>query len=98
MDDVARSLHIIKAALELARTFGMGTIAEGIEDAEIGTRLAALGCSLAQGYHYGKPMRRARCQPGQPNIVALQRSQARLPPRLGQQLSRAFSLFGFLLL
>jgi EAL domain-containing protein (putative c-di-GMP-specific phosphodiesterase class I) len=51
-----RSLHIIKAALELARSFGMSTIAEGIEDAEIGARLSALGCSLAQGYHYGKPM------------------------------------------
>jgi EAL domain-containing protein (putative c-di-GMP-specific phosphodiesterase class I) len=51
-----RSLHIIKAALELARSFGMSTIAEGIEDAEIGGRLAALGCGLAQGYHYGKPM------------------------------------------
>lgn len=51
-----RSLHIIKAALELARSIGMSTIAEGIEDAETGAQLAALGCSHAQGYHYGKPM------------------------------------------
>ncbi len=51
-----RSLHIIKAALELARSIGMSTIAEGIEDAEIGAHLASLGCSHAQGYHYGKPM------------------------------------------
>jgi EAL domain-containing protein (putative c-di-GMP-specific phosphodiesterase class I) len=51
-----RSLHIIKAALELARSMGMSTIAEGIEDAQIGAQLSALGCSHAQGYHYGKPM------------------------------------------
>ena len=51
-----RSLHIVKAALELARSIGLSTIAEGIEDAEIGAQLRALGCSHAQGYHYGKPM------------------------------------------
>jgi EAL domain-containing protein (putative c-di-GMP-specific phosphodiesterase class I) len=51
-----RSLHIIKAALELARSIGLSTIAEGIEDAEIGSQLAALGCSQAQGYFFGKPM------------------------------------------
>ncbi|MES2947206.1 MAG: EAL domain-containing protein [Pseudomonadota bacterium] len=51
-----RSLHIIKAALELARSIGLSTIAEGIEDADIGAQLSTLGCSHAQGYHYGKPM------------------------------------------
>ena len=51
-----RSLHIIKAALELARSIGLSTIAEGIEDEQIGYRLSSLGCSHAQGYHYGKPM------------------------------------------
>jgi len=51
-----RSLHIIKAALELARSIGLSTIAEGIEDAGIGAQLAALGCSHAQGYFFGKPM------------------------------------------
>jgi EAL domain-containing protein (putative c-di-GMP-specific phosphodiesterase class I) len=51
-----RSVHIIKAALELARSIGLSTIAEGIEDARIGSQLAALGCSHAQGYHFAKPM------------------------------------------
>lgn len=51
-----RSLHIIKAALELARSIGLSTIAEGIEDADISAQLAALGCTQAQGYHFGKPM------------------------------------------
>lgn len=51
-----RSRHIIKAALELARSIGLSTIAEGIETADIGAQLSAMGCSHAQGYHYGKPM------------------------------------------
>lgn len=51
-----RSVHIIKAALELARSIGLSTIAEGIEDQDTGEQLAAMGCSHAQGYHYGKPM------------------------------------------
>lgn len=51
-----RSRHIIKAALELARSIGLSTIAEGIETADVSAQLAALGCSHAQGYLYGKPM------------------------------------------
>lgn len=51
-----RSRHIIKAALELARSIGLSTIAEGIETADIGAQLSAMGCSHAQGYYYGKPM------------------------------------------
>ncbi len=51
-----RSLHIIKAALELARSIGLSTIAEGIEEFGIASQLALLGCSHAQGYHFGKPM------------------------------------------
>ena len=58
-----RSLHIIKAALELARSIGLSTIAEGIEDAEIASQLAILGCSHAQGYHFGKPMPKQQMGP-----------------------------------
>lgn len=51
-----RSSHIIKAALELASSLGLSTIAEGVEDRATGLRLAEMGCSHAQGYFYGKPM------------------------------------------
>ncbi len=56
MNQSERSVHIVKAALELARAIGLTTIAEGIEDAQAGAQLAAMGCSHAQGYYYGKPM------------------------------------------
>jgi EAL domain-containing protein (putative c-di-GMP-specific phosphodiesterase class I) len=51
-----RSVHIVKAALALAESIGLSTIAEGIEEEAVGAQLAAMGCSHAQGYHYGKPM------------------------------------------
>ncbi|OYU44079.1 MAG: hypothetical protein CFE44_14880 [Burkholderiales bacterium PBB4] len=51
-----RSVHIIRAALELARSMGLSSIAEGIEDAATGERLAEMGCSHAQGYYYARPM------------------------------------------
>ena len=54
------SVHIIRAALELARSMGLSTIAEGIEDAATGERLAAMGCSHAQGYYYARPMTKAQ--------------------------------------
>ena len=55
-----RSVHIIRAALELARSMGLSTIAEGIEDAATGERLAAMGCSHAQGYYYARPMAKSQ--------------------------------------
>lgn len=56
MNNSERSFYIVKSALELARSIGLTTVAEGIEDAEIGQRLVELGCTYAQGFHYGRPM------------------------------------------
>lgn len=56
MNTSERSFYIVKSALELARSIGLTTVAEGIEDADIGLRLAELGCTYAQGFHYGRPM------------------------------------------
>jgi diguanylate cyclase (GGDEF)-like protein/PAS domain S-box-containing protein len=44
------------AILQLARTLGYLAIAEGVEQAEQADSLRALGCSLAQGYHLGRPL------------------------------------------
>jgi EAL domain-containing protein (putative c-di-GMP-specific phosphodiesterase class I) len=51
-----RSEQIIRTALQLARTLGMSSVAEGIEDQATAQRLAGLGCVYAQGYHFGRPM------------------------------------------
>jgi EAL domain-containing protein (putative c-di-GMP-specific phosphodiesterase class I) len=33
--------------------------AEGIEEQPVGSRLAAMGCTYAQGHHYARPLTKA---------------------------------------
>ena len=40
----------------VARALGIRTVAEGVETAEQAQLLEDLGCSMAQGYLFGKPM------------------------------------------
>jgi diguanylate cyclase (GGDEF)-like protein len=47
---------IVRAILSLAQALGLGTTAEGVETPELSQTLAALGCTLAQGYHYAAPL------------------------------------------
>jgi EAL domain-containing protein (putative c-di-GMP-specific phosphodiesterase class I) len=42
--------------VQLARTLGYGTIAEGVENAAQEEGLRAMGCEMAQGYHLGRPL------------------------------------------
>jgi diguanylate cyclase len=47
---------IIKAALNIARDFGLEVIIEGVETAEMLQQVRDLGASLVQGYWFAKPM------------------------------------------
>ena len=47
---------IVRAILSLAQALGMATVAEGIETAEVGQTLAALGCTYGQGWAYARPL------------------------------------------
>jgi diguanylate cyclase (GGDEF)-like protein len=47
---------IVRAILSLADALGMETLAEGIECAQLGAVLAAMGCTYGQGYHYARPL------------------------------------------
>jgi EAL domain-containing protein (putative c-di-GMP-specific phosphodiesterase class I) len=47
---------ITRAIVDLAGTLGMLTIAEGIETTQQQEHVAALGCDLAQGYLYSRPV------------------------------------------
>jgi PAS domain S-box-containing protein len=49
------SLHVVQAVVNLARGFGMRTVAEGVEDAETLSLLKTLGVDYAQGYHIARP-------------------------------------------
>ena len=48
-------LAIVAATIALARSLQLRVVAEGVEDAVTWSRLAALGCDLAQGYHLSRP-------------------------------------------
>jgi diguanylate cyclase (GGDEF)-like protein/PAS domain S-box-containing protein len=47
---------IVASILELARSFGMDVVAEGIEDAEQLEELKTMGCPCGQGFYFGRPM------------------------------------------
>jgi diguanylate cyclase (GGDEF)-like protein len=47
---------VAEAVLQIARTFNLAPVAEGVEDAEQAARLRDLDCAQAQGYHFAKPM------------------------------------------
>jgi len=49
-------IEIVKATILLAKTFGLKTVAEGVETREQVELLKDLGCDYAQGYYFAKPM------------------------------------------
>ena len=52
----ASGQNLVRAIINLARQFGMRTVAEGVEDADTAAKLCELGAHCLQGYHFGKPM------------------------------------------
>lgn len=55
----AFSKSIVRMLLELGRQIGVKVVAEGIESGETVAVLRDLGCGLAQGYHFYKPLTEA---------------------------------------
>jgi diguanylate cyclase (GGDEF)-like protein len=47
---------IVRAAIELTHALGLEAVAEGVEDEMALSRVAAMGCDSAQGYHIARPM------------------------------------------
>jgi diguanylate cyclase (GGDEF)-like protein len=51
-----RSRIIVASTAQMARGLGLRTVAEGVEDQAIATRVRALGVDVLQGYHIARPM------------------------------------------
>ena len=49
-------LAVIHATLTLVENLGMGSVAEGVEDATQVAVLQSLGCRFAQGYYFCRPV------------------------------------------
>lgn len=47
---------IVEAVIGLGRTFDIDVVAEGVERREQAERLAEMGCTYAQGFHFGRPV------------------------------------------
>jgi EAL domain-containing protein (putative c-di-GMP-specific phosphodiesterase class I) len=47
---------LVGAIIELGRTLGLKTVAEGIEQPAQAAELTLLGCDVGQGYHFARPL------------------------------------------
>jgi len=74
-DPESSSRAVAEAIVALARTLGMATVAEGVEDEEQRAALEQLGCSLAQGFLFDHPLTEEDLVDG----------LARVPPRGGSR-------------
>jgi Amt family ammonium transporter len=56
IDQTGADRQIVAAVIQLARALEMGSIAEGVETEAQLSCLRDLGCQLAQGYYFARPM------------------------------------------
>ena len=56
MIDSPAAESVVRGAVEMGERLGARVVAEGVETAEQRTALLALGCSIAQGYHFCQPL------------------------------------------
>jgi EAL domain-containing protein (putative c-di-GMP-specific phosphodiesterase class I) len=47
---------LVESAVGLGHNLGLSVVAEGVEDDSTAAALSALGCDIAQGYHYARPL------------------------------------------
>ena len=56
MTTTAHDAVLVRTAIDLGHNLGLTVVAEGVEGFEHVTALRELGCDVAQGYHYARPM------------------------------------------
>lgn len=63
MEENKDSLSIVQAIVQLARSLGLSTTAEGVEKEEQAILLRSMGCASLQGYHFSRPKPAAELGP-----------------------------------
>ncbi|MBK7283708.1 MAG: EAL domain-containing protein [Sphingomonadales bacterium] len=71
---------IVSAVIGLANNLGMVTLAEGVEDAAQLEQLRQEGCSMVQGYLFGKAMPAGHYTDSEPRDVPAAEAVARIEP------------------
>jgi diguanylate cyclase (GGDEF)-like protein/PAS domain S-box-containing protein len=56
MDSNEEGLEMVRAIIALARNLAMDVVAEGVESEGQFSRLRAMGCESAQGFHFSRPI------------------------------------------
>lgn len=77
-----RITEIVRSSIQLAHSFGMTVVAEGVETAGAARELQAYGCEFAQGYYFGYPQTAAEIEAQwlEPAIVTPRRVADRTAP------------------
>jgi diguanylate cyclase (GGDEF)-like protein len=78
----AADQRIVRSSVQLAHSFGMTVVAEGVETADAARELLSYGCELAQGYYFGHPQSAADIEARwlEPAGVTSSRRAARAAP------------------
>ncbi|MDE3086610.1 MAG: EAL domain-containing protein [Acidobacteriota bacterium] len=50
------STPVVKAIIDMSHALGLQVVAEGVADGRLAALVAGLGCDLAQGFHFGRPL------------------------------------------
>ena len=61
---------LVSSVIDLARSLGLTTTAEGVESQQQFDRLRSLGCDLVQGYLFGPPVPAMQLEPLLPTLSA----------------------------
>ena len=56
MDESENDEVIVRSTIDLGRNLGLCVVAEGVESPQAWSRLAQLGCNVAQGYYLSRPV------------------------------------------
>lgn len=51
-----KSMILLESIVNIADRLGVSTVAEGVEKAEQGVALMKMGCNIAQGFYYSRPV------------------------------------------
>jgi EAL domain-containing protein (putative c-di-GMP-specific phosphodiesterase class I) len=60
LDTDSRSIIVLRGIVDLCRSLGLGTVAEGVETGSQFERLRGIGIEEFQGYHFARPQPCAR--------------------------------------